>query len=372
MKILPLDSIKQSISGGVIFLTTLFVAGSARADFTFGEPANLGSIINSPSSDYGACMSADGLELYFTSERVGGFGAADLWVSTRQSENEPWGAPTNIGPTINSPHNECYPSLSSDGLTLYFSDYYSGSPRPGGLGAGDIWMTTRASRSAPWDEPLNLGTPINSSALDMSPAISGDSLTLIFTSNNRAGGRGSWDLWMSTRASLQDPWNQPMNLGSTVNSGNWEGECDLSGDSRAVFFGSGRAGISGSIDIWMSFRKTLADPWDTAFNLGPAINSNSNDGTARVSPDMKILYFCSDRPGSFGSYDLYKAPIQPIVDFNGDGIVDSVDMVIMVDHWGTDYSLCDIGPMPWGDGIVDVQDLIVLAEHLFEEVPLAQ
>jgi hypothetical protein len=57
-----------------------------------------------------------------------------------------------------------------------------------------------------------------------------------------------------------------------------------------------------------------------------------------------------------------------MVDFNGDGIVDSADMCIMVDHWGEDYSLCDIGPMPWGDGIVDVQDLIVLSEHLFEEV----
>ncbi|MHC4435740.1 MAG: LamG-like jellyroll fold domain-containing protein [Planctomycetota bacterium] len=58
----------------------------------------------------------------------------------------------------------------------------------------------------------------------------------------------------------------------------------------------------------------------------------------------------------------------PIVDFNGDGIVDAADICIMVDHWGTDEPLCDVGPMPWGDGIVDVQDLIVLAEHLFEEV----
>jgi len=54
-----------------------------------------------------------------------------------------------------------------------------------------------------------------------------------------------------------------------------------------------------------------------------------------------------------------------VVDLNGDGIVDAADMCIMVDHWGTDEPLCDIGPMPWGDGIVDVQDLIVLAEHLF-------
>jgi hypothetical protein len=59
----------------------------------------------------------------------------------------------------------------------------------------------------------------------------------------------------------------------------------------------------------------------------------------------------------------------PPPDFNSDGIVDAADMCIMVEHWLTDYPLCDIGPMPWGDGIVDVQDLIVLAEHLFEEVP---
>jgi len=54
--------------------------------------------------------------------------------------------------------------------------------------------------------------------------------------------------------------------------------------------------------------------------------------------------------------------------FTGDGTVDSADMCIMVDHWGEDYSLCDIGPMSWGDGIVDVEDLIVLAEHLFKEL----
>jgi hypothetical protein len=60
--------------------------------------------------------------------------------------------------------------------------------------------------------------------------------------------------------------------------------------------------------------------------------------------------------------------IEPVVDFNGDGIVDAADFCIMVDHWGENYSLCDIGPTPFGDGIVDVQDLIVLAEHLFEDV----
>ena len=59
----------------------------------------------------------------------------------------------------------------------------------------------------------------------------------------------------------------------------------------------------------------------------------------------------------------------PSPDFNGDGIVDSADMCIMIDHWGEDYPLCDIAPPPFGDGIVEVQDLIILAEHLFEPFP---
>ncbi|MHA1939676.1 MAG: hypothetical protein ACW97O_15835 [Candidatus Thorarchaeota archaeon] len=89
-----------------------------------------------------------------------------------------------------------------------------------------------------------------------------------------------------------------------------------------------------------------------------------------ISADGRTLHFESGnyRRG-YGGLDLWQAPIIPIVDFNGDGIVDAADMCIMVDHWGSDEQLCDIGPMPWSDGVVDVQDLIVLAEHLFEEIP---
>jgi hypothetical protein len=350
------------------FLTVLFVAGGVKADFFFGEPQNMGQAINSPYSDYSACISTDGLELYFCSERPGGFGAGDIWVSTRKSTNDPWDPPSNLGSTVNSSYNESYPSLSSDGLTLYFSDAYTGSPRPGGLGGGDIWMTTRPSRDASWSEPVNVGAPINSSNLDMSPTISGDGLTLVFTSNNRARGTGSWDLWMSTRISVQDPWGLPVNLGTAVNSGAWDGECGLSWDGLVVLYDSGRTGIFGAIDMFMSIRKTLADPWFTAFNLGPVINSSSNDGTPRVSADMKTLYFCSNRPGGFGSYDLFEAPIIPILDFNGDGIVEIGDLLFLIESWGQDDSTTDIGPAPWGDGIVDVQDLEVLMSYWGQEV----
>lgn len=56
-------------------------------------------------------------------------------------------------------------------------------------------------------------------------------------------------------------------------------------------------------------------------------------------------------------------------DLNGDGIVDSSDLCIIVDHWGTNDPFCDLAPLPFGDNIVDVQDLIFVAEHLFEEIP---
>ncbi|MFC1792317.1 kelch repeat-containing protein [Planctomycetota bacterium] len=73
-------------------------------------------------------------------------------------------------------------------------------------------------------------------------------------------------------------------------------------------------------------------------------------------------------PATSTVYECDTGFIPYLADFNGDSIINSEDMCIMIDHWGEDYPLCDIGPWPWGDGIVDVQDLIVLAEHLFEEV----
>ena len=115
-------SMKKLILSGFFVALIVFGGRRANADFLFGEPVNLGPVINSPSRDYGACVLADGLELYFCSERPGGLGAADIWVSTRQSIDDSWDPPTNLGSTVNSPYSDSYPSLSSDGLTLYFSD----------------------------------------------------------------------------------------------------------------------------------------------------------------------------------------------------------------------------------------------------------
>jgi hypothetical protein len=168
-----------------------------------------------------------------------------------------------------------------------------------------------------------------------------------------------------------------VNLGSTVNSSAIECAAEISSDSLLLFFSGDvgppyRPGGSGLSDIWMTKRETSERVpegfWGIPVNLGPVVNSSSQEFGPVISREGDTLYFSSNRPGGSGD-DIYQASIIPIVDLNNDGIVDSADVVIMVDHWGTDNSLCDIGPMPWGDGVVDVQDLIVLAEHLFEEVP---
>jgi len=344
--------------------------GKVYGDFTFGKLQNLGPVINSPSGDTMGCFSADSLELYFSSARPGGFGAYDLWVSTRQSMNDPWGPPANLGATVNSPYNEICPSLSSDGLTLYFSDDWSVTPRPSGLGGEDIWMTRRASRGAPWGTAVNVGAPINSTANDITPTISGDGLILVFAST-RAGGTGDYDLWMSTRATIQDDWGAPVNIGGVVNSGSFDAEPSLSSDDRALVFASRRPGGFGDIDLWMTTRKTHSDPWGPPVNLGPRINTYGHEGRPAISADARMLYFYTHTPpGDFGSYDLWEAPIIRIVDFNGDEKVDLKDFSRLAQYWEQNESSVDIGPNPWGDGVVDMQDLAVLAEYWLKEIGL--
>jgi len=131
---------------------------------------------------------------------------------------------------------------------------------------------------------------------------------------------------------------------------------------------------SGSLgdDPYVSRRATTEDYWSTPVNLGPIVNANGFGAWPNTSADGSALYFSSARSGGSGAPALWGVDILPVVDLNADGIVDSVDMCVMVDFWGTDEPSCDIVPMPWGDGIVDIEDLKVLAEHLFEEVPLIQ
>jgi Tol biopolymer transport system component len=337
----------------------------SNADFTFGTPTNLGSVVNTSARDEEPCISLDGLSLYCCSLRPGGYGKYDLWITSRVTTEDDWGPPVNLGPTVNSSSADFTPKVSADGLMLYFV-----SDRPGGYGSYDLWVTRRTTKQDDWGTPVNLGPTVNKSGMDACMAISDDGLELYFWSD-RPGGYGSSDIWVTRRATIEETWSMPVNLGPTVNSSATELCSDISGDGLLLFFVSKRSGGYGGNygDIWITRRATISDSWGPPVNLGPTLNTSASETGPALSADGSTLYFGSDRPGGSGGWDIWQASIDPVVDLNGDGIVDATDMCIIVDHWGTDNPLCDIGPTPFGDGVVDVQDLIVLAEHLFEEFP---
>jgi len=348
-------------------------SGQAKADFTFSERVNLGPVVNSSYGDFSPFIAPDGLSLYFSSTRPGGLGEFDIWVTTKQtSERNPegyWGVPVNLGAPINSEYREGAPSITVDGLTLVFS-----SDRPGGRGGTDIWLTTRPTKESPWDPPVNLGSLVNSAGDEICGCITPDGCSLYFStvlthSPTNPDIIYGGDIYMTTRATRDSPWEPPVNLGlmpSRNGSANWDPR--ISSDGLALFFDSDYADVSLLPDIWLATRTHNDSGWGTPILLGPEINTRDGEQEPSISADGSTLYWSCGRAG-LNTWDLWQSTISPIVDLNNDGIVDAGDVCIMVDHWGTDYPLCDIGPMPWGDGIVDVEDLIVLAEHLFEELP---
>lgn len=341
----------------VLVLVLGLPAKIASADFIFDTPTEVLNV-NSSSRDFNPCISADALSLFFISNRPGGVGSMDIWVTTRETIYVPWGTPVNLGPTINSPVGDGGVSISSDGLSLYFS-----SARSSGYGNGDLWVATRDTTHNEWGTPMNLGLTVNSSADQCYPSISADGLALYFSSN-QGGGYGAYDLWVTRRETIHEPWGAAVNLGPTVNTSAYEVDPGISADGRTLFFASDRSGGYGSAtdDIWVTRRETTDDDWSEPMNLGSAVNSSAWEDYPNVSADGSTLFFRYSQSGRWSGEDIWQAPIIPIVDFNGDGIVDSADLDILIDNWGTDESLCDIAPTPLGDGIVDVHDLLVLTE----------
>lgn len=169
----------------------------------------MGPPLNTPDNEGAQSISANGrLMVYTVCNRPGVIGRCDIYYSER--ENEAWSFPKNMGPPINTSAKETQPSLSADGRTIYFS-----SDRPGGKGKLDLWMSTR-NDDGTWSNPVNLGDSINTPGNEMSPFIHQDNNTLYFSSDYLLG-MGGFDIFMAKR-DKNGNWTHVKNLGYPINT----------------------------------------------------------------------------------------------------------------------------------------------------------
>src|SRR6266403_3990169 len=222
-----------------------------------------------------------------------------------------WAAPENLGPIVNSASVEIGPSISKDGRSLYFASNRSGN--------FDIWVSQRVSEDSPWEAPVNLGAPVNTTRLESVPTLSRDGHWLFFNSD-RPGGFGGVDIWASFRFDKHDDfaWQEPVNLGPGVNFESSEANCVFDGGAflfdnddddgtRLLFFGSDRPGVHPApavcpanaalpIDIYVS--EQMGNGSFGPAMLVPELNSVRNDQRPVLRSDGRELFLFSDRGGN--------------------------------------------------------------------------
>ncbi len=180
---------------------------------SFGKPFPLNNDVLSLNNEGASFISPDGRYLLFTGcKRNDGYGSCDLYMSLQKDGK--WQSPVNLGSKVNSKYWESRPVISSDGQTLYFS-----SNRKGGKGNADIYMCKRKGDNDAgypiWGAPINLGDSINTPGDEFAPFIHADNQTLYFSSDHHLG-MGGQDIFMSKKTG-ENQWTKPKNLGYPIN-----------------------------------------------------------------------------------------------------------------------------------------------------------
>lgn len=226
-------------SAGMDYQEDFYVSFSDQGVWT---PAmNLGEPINTDDNEGAQTITADGKQLFFIGcNRKTGMGSCDIYRSLRNGRR--WAKPENLGSPVNSSKWESQPSISSDGKTLYFV-----SNRNGGEGGMDIYVTHLAPNGE-WTTPRNLGDVINTPFSEETPFIHPDGKTLYFTSNGHVG-FGEKDIYMTRKDSLGN-WGTPKNLGYPINTWNDEQGLFVAASGENAYFSSDRDGGFGKLDLY--------------------------------------------------------------------------------------------------------------------------
>ncbi|UCE27199.1 MAG: PD40 domain-containing protein [Candidatus Coatesbacteria bacterium] len=277
----------------LLWLLLVFIAIGAYGEWQ--EPENLGATVNSVYNDWYPVIPEDGSYMIFVSDRPGGYGGGDLWISYKVGGE--WVTPENLSAEVNTGAAESAPYLAENDTILYFASFASG-----GYGGMDIWSCPLVG-GVPGPK-TNLGPEINTVNLECCPAVTTDGQTLYFCSD-RPGSIGQMDIWVSEKTG--DTWGVPYNLGGIVNTAQTDCPRWLSDDGDTLVISSTCVGGYGQADLWYAAKS--GDDWNQPVNLGPEINSYAAEwgpGFYCNHGDMGgIIYFGSGRGGGEGAWDIW-------------------------------------------------------------------
>lgn len=271
---------------------------------------NLGEKVNSPESDFAPIVSPDGEYLYFASDRAGGKGGQDIWVSRRQ--NGEWQKPENLGAPINDNRNQGPDSFVQEGNTLILYLTYC---NPSGAGLCDIYISRKVGAGG-WSVPEKLPEPINTKYSDANASWDYDRNVLYFVSTRPGGmpgpgpkkmaGESSYDIWMCQKKK-DGSWGEPQNLGSPINTPGWEGVAFYHSADQSLYFSSDGHGGKGKADIFRS-RQIAPGKWSVPEPV-EAVNTPENDLYLSIPAAGNLAYFSSDTRGTYGLEDIYVIPL---------------------------------------------------------------
>ncbi|MBI3502910.1 MAG: OmpA family protein [Bacteroidetes bacterium] len=268
---------------------------------------NLGDSVNSEFPDYGAVITADESQLFFTSRR---FNAAtggndnrdihdnyyeDIWVCDKNPDGS-WSEAKPLSTHVNSWYNEAVVGISADGQQLlYYKDDKGGSIYYSKL-EGDQWSYGYMLGTDPGDI-----TDINSPSWEPSACLSPDGNTLYFVSD-RPGGFGGRDIYRCVKLPT-GRWSKGTNLGPTINTEYDEDAPFMHPDGVTLFFSSNGHKTMGGFDVFFSVKGDSG--WYPPQNMGYPINTTDDDIFYVMSTDGKRAYLSSVRPEGKGEKDIY-------------------------------------------------------------------
>jgi len=278
---------------------------SAGKPFCYGTPVHLDNPVNTPGFEGKPSLSADGLELYFVSDRpgaLGGPGDQDIYVTRRMSVHGNWGPPERVPPPVSSAFFDITPSISLDGLALYF-----GSNRPGPFSPPwpDLWVSRRASINHPWGEAVNLGPGVNTPLFEGSVDISSDQRTVFFASVTPDF---MFDIFMSRRSSADEPFGPRVKLPEPINSDGHDYGPALTPDGHTMFFSSGTDNpfAPGAINhLYVSERRNDRAGWGPRIYLDTLNCPTCFGGLPTIRAGGKEICWMGDRGDSLGDKDIY-------------------------------------------------------------------